>query len=63
LLSFIAIKIKLITFAVMVAKEYLQGSLTNIRNNLGGPVSLLDQKVKTLNDAKGQKAVLVSKIR
>jgi len=34
LLSYIATKIKPITFAVMVAKEYLQESLINIRDKI-----------------------------
>jgi hypothetical protein len=37
----------------MVAKEYLQGSLTNIRNNIQqSRLQILDQINNTLNDAK-----------
>jgi hypothetical protein len=50
LLLYIATKIKPITFAVMVAKEYLQGSLTNIRNNIQSQLQILDIS-NTLNDA------------
>jgi hypothetical protein len=37
----------------MVAKEYLQGSLANIRNNIQqSRLQILDQINNTLNDAK-----------